>query len=109
MNDLRDELSKIVIAPSLTQVDLCTNNAGLFVVDACFVVGLKQRPLHPAYNLIVPDPESAWNSESIQRLAGWLAGGEARALLGNPKGFDLEETGRVVWVDKTRLRCGSDR
>ncbi|MGH2541251.1 MAG: substrate-binding domain-containing protein, partial [Ardenticatenaceae bacterium] len=57
-----------------------------------FVFLAKER-----YDLIVP--ARSWERPAVQALAGWLASDEAKSAIMALGGYDISETGQVVWYE----------
>ena len=73
-------------------------DVGLGIEAAALTYGLDFLFLtSERYDLVIP--EVIWDLDSIQRFAQWFMRGGARSLLHSLRGYDVTETGQVVWVE----------
>lgn len=73
-------------------------NVGLGIEAAARAEGLDFLFLtRERYDLAIPD--TVWDREPVQRLAAWLTTEDARTLLGAQPGYEVDQTGMVVWVE----------
>jgi putative molybdopterin biosynthesis protein len=49
------------------------------------------------YDLVIP--AEVWERPSVQALASWLATDEVRASIEALGGYDVNETGRIAWLN----------
>jgi molybdate-binding protein/DNA-binding transcriptional regulator YhcF (GntR family) len=72
-------------------------NVGLGVESAALAFGLDFVPLTTErYDLVIP--EDGWQSAPVQALGGWLNTAAARKDIAALGGYDVAETGQVMWV-----------
>lgn len=73
-------------------------DVGLGIEAAAIAYGLGfVRLATEPYDLIIP--AESWPLPPVQALAAWLASAEGRAAIEAIGGYDIEDTGRVTWLD----------
>ncbi|HQE18320.1 MAG TPA: substrate-binding domain-containing protein [Aggregatilineales bacterium] len=73
-------------------------DVGLAVEAAALAYGLDFiRLTTERYDLVIP--AEVWELPVIQRLVAWLNSDEAKAAILDLGGYEVEETGRVEWVE----------
>lgn len=72
-------------------------SVGVGVEAAALAYGLEFLLLTTErYDLVIT--EEAWRLSGVQALAAWLNSTEAKAAIANLGGYDVTETGRLVWI-----------
>jgi molybdate-binding protein/DNA-binding transcriptional regulator YhcF (GntR family) len=90
-NEVRTHLQVAgVVAEGQADVGLGIEAAAL-AYGLAFVLLTTER-----YDLVIP--EAVWELPGIQALAQWLRSAEAQKAITDLGGYDVAETGRVVWV-----------
>jgi len=73
-------------------------DVGLGIEAAALMYGLGFIPLTTErYDLVIP--AEVWSRSPVQALALWLTGPEAQQNILALGGYDIHETGKVVWVN----------
>ena len=73
-------------------------DVGLGVQAAAVAYGLDFLALtKERYDLVIP--AEVWERPSVQALASWLATDEVRASIEALGGYDVNETGRIAWLN----------
>ncbi len=73
-------------------------DVGLGVQAAALAYGLDFLPLTmERYDLVIP--AEVWNHAPIQALARWLSTDKAKKSIADLGGYNVEETGRVEWLN----------
>jgi molybdate-binding protein/DNA-binding transcriptional regulator YhcF (GntR family) len=74
-------------------------NVGLAIESTARSYGLSFIPLTTEqYDLVIP--AATWQTRPVQALAGWLATPAARQEIAALGGYDVSETGRVLWLNQ---------
>jgi molybdate-binding protein/DNA-binding transcriptional regulator YhcF (GntR family) len=72
-------------------------DVGLGIESAALAYGLGFIPLTTEpYDLVIP--EECWSQTPIQALAQWLATEKGKQRIYNLGGYEIGQTGRVVWL-----------
>lgn len=71
---------------------------GLGIETAALEYGLHFRSLTTeTYHLIVPEQE--WETKPVRAIRAWLASEAGRSAIAGLGGYDVNNTGRVAWVE----------
>lgn len=72
--------------------------AGLGIETAALEYGLRFTPLTTeTYHLIIP--ATIWDTDAICAIRAWLGAEEGRAAIAALGGYDVSESGNMIWVE----------
>jgi molybdate-binding protein/DNA-binding transcriptional regulator YhcF (GntR family) len=73
-------------------------DVGLGIETAAIAYGLDfVRLATEPYDLIIPS--GTWPLPPVQALVAWLASAEGRAAISALGGYEIKETGQIIWLD----------